>query len=89
MAALREQLRAVQAERAQLAGEAATLKARAQALRKEQRELRRKQPARDDAILQLEAAIEVKNAERVAAEEALAVAFGGVVQELRRDSDQD
>ena len=87
VAALREQLRAVQAERAQLAGEAATLKARAQALRKEQRELRRKQPARDDAILQLEAAIEVKNAERVAAEEALAVAFGGVVQELHEKAE--
>ena len=50
-------------------------------LRRKQRELKRGQ-TRDDVVLQLEVALELKSVEMMAAEEDLSNAFSGVVRDL-------
>ena len=50
-------------------------------LRRKQRELKRGQ-TRDDVVLQLEVALELKSVEMMSAEEDLSNAFSGVVRDL-------
>ena len=51
-------------------------------LRRKQRELKRGQ-TRDDVVLQLEVALELKSVEMMSAEEDLSNAFSGVVRDLQ------
>jgi len=88
--ALREELRLAEQELAAGRQEAAQLRAQVDALTKKQRELRRAAApdwsgngGRDDVILQLEMALELKDAEKMKQEEALSDAFSGVVRDLQ------
>ena len=88
--ALREELRLAEQELAGGRQEAAQLRAQVDALTKKQRELRRAAApdwsgngGRDDVILQLETALELKDAEKMKQEEALSDAFSGVVRDLQ------